>query len=241
MLAAIITPALSFVAFVLLLFATLSVPIIKSIFLFTLAANISSQLESASATVRFGVWGYCTSSVDVAGLFSDNITPAKCSPVHLGYTFDATIAHFLQVPLNLDSNELVRVVSKTTTAALVLHPIACALTFLTMLISLFMFRRGSNRPARLPSLLTLIIGTLAALLTTIVFLIDVILVAVIRDHVKEDTDGDVSLNWGNAVWIALGATIALWLAMVATCGRLCACGSQKRFVLLSHTLHPSEA
>lgn len=70
---------------------------------------------------------------------------------------------------------------------------------MTFLLSLFMLHRGSNGTARLPSLITLGFGILAALFTTIVFLIDVILVAVVRNHVKNDTDNDVTLNWGNAV------------------------------------------
>jgi len=220
----IITPSLLFVAFLLLLLVTLSVPIIKTIYLFNLSANVSTVLESASGSVKFGVFGYCTSGIDVGGIISDSVTPAECSKAHLGYTFDSTVAS----ALHLDSNELVNIISKTTTAALVLHPIACALTFVTFLVSLFMLRRGTNGTARLPSLLTLGFGMLATLLTTIVFLIDVILVAVVRKHVKNDTDGDITLNWGNAVWMALGATIALWLAMLGACGGVCAWGSRNR-------------
>jgi len=78
-------------------------------------------------------------------------------------------------------------------------PSACALTFLTLLTSLFILRRGSNGTSRLPSLLTLIIGTLAAFLTTVVFLIDVIVIAIVRKRVHNASDGDLDLNWGNAV------------------------------------------
>ncbi|KAE9399300.1 hypothetical protein BT96DRAFT_965690 [Gymnopus androsaceus JB14] len=172
----IITPSLLFVAFLLLLLVTLSVPIIKTIYLFNLSANVSTVLESASGSVKFGVFGYCTSGIDVGGIISDSVTPAECSKAHLGYTFDSTVAS----ALHLNSNELVNIISKTTTAALVLHPIACALTFVTFL------------------------------------------------HVKNDTDGDITLNWGNAVWMALGATIALWLAMLGACGGVCAWGSRNR-------------
>ncbi|KAJ3994066.1 pali-domain-containing protein, partial [Lentinula boryana] len=209
-----IIPCLLFIAFLLLLLVTLSVPIIKTIYLFTLTASVSSLLESASSSVKFGVWGYCISGVNVGSV----------PPTHLGYTVDSTVAS----ALNLDSNELVHVVSETTTAALVLHPIACGLTFLTLLVSLFMLRRGSNGTVRLPSLITLGVGILATLLTTIIFLIDVIVVAVIRNGVKDDTNGVVTLNWGNAVWMALGATLALWLAMLGTCGGVCACGARYR-------------
>jgi len=224
MFSTIITPSLLFIAFLLLLLVTLSVPIIKTIYLFNLSANVSTLLESGSGNIRFGVFGWCTSGLDVSGIVSDSVTAAECSKAHLGYTFDSTVASDLHV----DSNELANIISKTTTAVLVLHPIACALTFVTFLISLFMLRRGSNGTSRLPSFLTLGFGILATLLTTIVFLIDVILVAVVRNRIKNDTDGDVTLNWGNAVWMALGATIALWLAMVGACGGICACGTHNR-------------
>ncbi|KAF8078042.1 pali-domain-containing protein [Lyophyllum atratum] len=108
----------------------------------------------------------------------------------------------------------------TTTAALVLHPIAAGLTFLAFLISLFILRRGSNGTSRLPSFCTLGVGLLAAVLTT----------SVVRHRVRDASDGDLQLNWGNAVWMTLGATIALWLAMVGACAGVCACGG-RRFVM----------
>ena len=43
----------------------------------------------------------------------------------------------------------------------------------------------------------------------------IILVAIVRSHVKSDTDGMVTLNWGNAVWMTLGATILLWLGLLS--------------------------
>lgn len=77
--------------------------------------------------------------------------------------------------------------------------LACGLTFLAFLVSLFMLRRGANGTARLPSFLTLGIVLLAAFITTITFLIDVIVVAVVRTRVHKDTDGALQMNWGNAV------------------------------------------
>jgi len=106
---------------------------------------------------------------------------------------------------------------------------ACVLTFLTLLVSVFTFRQAASR---LTYLITLGVGILAALFTTIVFLIDVILVAVVRNHVNDQTDGDLTLNWGNAVWMCLGATIALWLALTATCTGVCGCGRRFRFAIL---------
>ena len=55
-------------AFVLLLFVSLSIPIIKSIYLLQLSANVKEGISIVSATVtaqvRFGVWGYCISPTD---------------------------------------------------------------------------------------------------------------------------------------------------------------------------------
>ncbi|KAG7092349.1 hypothetical protein E1B28_008709 [Marasmius oreades] len=218
-----LTPALLFIAFLLLLLISLSVPIIKTIYLFRLATSATSDLlrSGASGAVDFGVWGYCADAIAVSVFGFDRDASAQCSDRHLGYGFDSTVARILRVE---DFNDII---TKTTTAALVLHPIACGLTFLTLLVSLFMLRRGSNGTSRFPSLLTLGIGILTALLTTIVFLIDVIFVAVIRGRVNDRTDGEVTLGYGNAVWMALGAALAIWLAMVGACGGVCACGSRR--------------
>ena len=49
------------------------------------------------------------------------------------------------------------------------------------------------------NLLALVGGVLAVLLTTMVFLIDVIFVAVVRHRVRSESDGALTLTWGNAV------------------------------------------
>ena len=90
-----------------------------------------------------------------------------------------------------------------TTAALVLHPIgrsnsaillwskldlftACGLTFLAFLVSVLMVCRGRDGPARLPSICSLLWGIFAAVLTTAVFLIDIIFVAE-RGEIHQDS------------------------------------------------------
>jgi hypothetical protein len=65
---AFITIFLLLAAFVLLLFVSLSVPIIHSIYLFKLAFNVSvsafDEKASADASVYFGLWGYCVSAIN---------------------------------------------------------------------------------------------------------------------------------------------------------------------------------
>jgi hypothetical protein len=59
-----LTPLLTFAAFILLLLVSLSVPVIKSIYLFKLTAHIDGLLgASAKASAKFGVWGYCYSGI----------------------------------------------------------------------------------------------------------------------------------------------------------------------------------
>lgn len=67
-----VTPLLLFIATLLLLLVSLSVPIAKTIYLFKVTANVSSGLlkSGANGTVKFGVWGYCVSSIDVTGTYN---------------------------------------------------------------------------------------------------------------------------------------------------------------------------
>jgi hypothetical protein len=58
-------PLLFFLAFILLLLVSLSVPIIKSIYLFRLYAHLNADIASVSDSITFGVWGYCTSGETV--------------------------------------------------------------------------------------------------------------------------------------------------------------------------------
>ncbi|KAF9052968.1 hypothetical protein BJ165DRAFT_825879 [Panaeolus papilionaceus] len=126
---AFLVPFLQFVAFLLLLLATVSTPVTKTIYLFQLAASASSNFfkSGVNGSIRFGVWGYCLSAIQVSVAGFNRSTDPRCSPKRLGYTFDSTISN----ALNIDNIE--DAISRTTTAALVLHPIATALTFLTLL------------------------------------------------------------------------------------------------------------
>jgi hypothetical protein len=76
---------------------------------------------------------------------------------------------------------------------------------------------------------TIFIGILAALMSTIIFFIDLGLVLTVRNKVKNATNGDLQLNWGNAVcllhqgiasvsnvqqvWMVFGASIAIGSAI----------------------------
>lgn len=65
---AVITPILLLAAFVLLLLVSLSTPIIKSIDILKLSAQITENVSFVSAqvtgNVKYGVWGYCISAIN---------------------------------------------------------------------------------------------------------------------------------------------------------------------------------
>jgi len=208
-----VTPVLLFVAFLLLLLVSLSVPITKTIYLFQLIANVSSGLlkSGASGSVKFGVWGYCFSGVDVSVLGSQHDTAAECSKAKLGYTFDQTLGSALHI------SGLENLISRALTVALVLNPVACGLTFLALIVSLGMAKRGSSGASRAASLFLLAVGITAGLITSIIFFIDIGLVASVRSKVKNDTSGDLQLNWGNAVWMVLVAALAIWASLIGAC------------------------
>ncbi|KAL1667735.1 actin cortical patch SUR7/pH-response regulator pali [Schizophyllum commune] len=221
-----ISPLLTFPAFILLLLVSLSTPIIKSIHLFSVTSELSTNVFGADVGVsgyaNFGVWGYCTSNIEISVDNASTDTGEVCSETKLGYTFDQTVMEALGV------SDLQDTISKVTTAALVLHPIACGLTFLAFLVSVLMVCRGRDGPARLPSICSLLWGIFAAVLTTAVFLIDIIFVAIVRNKVRDKSDDQVDLHFDAAIWMVLAAAVALWISLIGGCCGVCACGGRGR-------------
>lgn len=106
-----------------------------------------------------------------------------------------------------------------------------------------MWRRGGIGSSRLPSVLTLLLTLVAALISTVVFVAEVVLVVVVRNRVGDQSDGDtdIRLGWGNAVrasfshsattsemplrslqvWMTLVATILLLVASFGACAGIC--------------------
>jgi len=235
MLPALLAAFATFLATFALLLVSLSVPIIKSIALFDLSISYrnGSVINSGiNAVVEFGIWGYCHSDVEVSPLGTGTQTRPACSTPKLGYQFDSATARVLQL------DDLTNVVSKALTTALVLHPVACGLAFLSSVFTLFaLFRRwrhfrlyGTERDgrSRFTSITGFAIILPAALLTTVVFTVDVVLVAVARNKIRDalNDNRSVHLTWDSAVWLTLVATLALWFALFAT---ICPCGSRLRY------------
>jgi hypothetical protein len=157
----------------------------------------------------------------------------SCSAKHFGYTLDQNLANALSVPLSslcirscsrrfdsgIQSNDS-NVITKAITALFVLHPISCALAFLALLFGLLMARpQRAGHTTRISSFLAMLASLIAAILTTATFALDITIGATIIVRLHNTVGHDVIVRTGNAVYMTLGAMIALWLAVVtATCG-----------------------
>jgi hypothetical protein len=69
----------------------------------------------------------------------------------------------------------------------------------TFVLSLLLLWAKHDKPQRIGSLVVLICCILAVTLTTIAFLVDIIVASVLRSKVRDATDGLVFVNYGNAV------------------------------------------
>jgi len=234
MLPALLAVFATFIATLLLLLVSLSVPILKSIDLFNLTISYKSGSlisSSVNAVLQFGVWGYCHSAIQFSSLGMSKQTKPSCSSPKLGYQLDSATAHALEL------DDLTDIISKALTAALVIHPIACCLAFISFVVALFaLFRRrrhfqthGTERDgrSRFTAIITFAIVLPTALLTTVALIIDVASVAIARHRLRDalDDSRSVQLTWDSAVWMTLVAALALWIALLAI---ICPCGSRLR-------------
>jgi len=216
-----VTPFLLFVSWLLSLLVSLSVPITHTIYLWDLKIHDSTSIlhiTSADVTgdVKFGLWGYCISQIKGSILGFSDSTSAECSRASLGLHVDPTLAQVLNIKSFENS------INKTLTSVLALHPVTCGLTFLALLTALY----AAWRPSRRWSFITLLLAGIAALIGTIVFFIDIAVVALSEKHLKNATDNILDITWGNAVWMSLGAIIGLWAACVGSSFAICACGGR---------------
>ncbi|WVQ78845.1 hypothetical protein IAT38_000936 [Cryptococcus sp. DSM 104549] len=199
--------------FILLLLVTLSVPIIKTIYLLHITGSYSSSIGSATTAANAGVFGMCYkgSSASFVGItYSDN---AACTHPKVGYTFYDRF-------LGLDDRDSTKAIVKGLAGALLLNPIAAGLAGISLITSFFAWFCAS-RAWEIITFLTLLLSSFAA---WIAFWLDLAIVLVARARIKKYTDGLVVGHFGNAVWIGLAGAVCL---SVAIC--LAGCGSFGRY------------
>ncbi|KAF8511543.1 actin cortical patch SUR7/pH-response regulator pali [Gautieria morchelliformis] len=206
-------PLCLFVCFTLLLLVSLSMPIIKALYIVAVRAEgLETQPATAVATeLRFGVWGYCANSVlNLSTIFTDG----ECTPAHLGYRIDPAI-------MALAGHAAVaQDIEKALTIVFVLHPVATGLTLLALICAIPASR------SRCCGIVTLIIEVISALLTTVVLAVDFTLI----DELEDRIGGSFDVDFGNCPWIVLGATLLIWISVAmssAVACKCCGCGRRR--------------
>lgn len=219
---ALISCAFLFSAFLLLLLVALSLPILKSIYLVQLTSKAVERTPlSIATTLRFGVWGVCASRYNSLSFLSHGLTnfdsstlgstPDLCFGPMLGYDVPEYFSAALKV-----SQSLVQAVEKGLLAILILHPIAAGLATASFLTSLFLASHAF-------SIFSLILTIITAVLSSVLFVIDLVLVLVANANVKNLRDLKVSVSFGNAVWLILVAVVFCWAAVITLSARACFC------------------
>lgn len=119
------------------------------------------------------------------------------SGTHVGYHFSSA---------DVDSTAL-----HNLTRALILHPIACGLAGIA-----FLFGLCGIANSRFGTILMTVFSSLAAILTLVIFIIDMVLFGIARNRYR---DIDIPAQYGNANWMVLGALVALIIGFCASaCG-----------------------
>lgn len=205
-----LNPLLFFLAFILLLLVSVSMPVTKSLKWFTLTADFTTgsgfTTTGVTGGVSFGNWGWCTAPLVVEVLSISHTDPGECSNVKLGWTIDQRLVDLLHL------QDLEDAVHKGLTAALVLNPVACGVTFIAFLIALwFAFRQ-----TRLSAFIGVGWAVLASLLTTIAFIIDLAAMKIIKHNIEKVSSG-FHVTYGSTTWLTMVAMILDWVATIFLC------------------------
>lgn len=102
------------------------------------------------------------------------------------------------------------------TRVMVLHPIACALTFIAFCIAL-----GSGMVG---SLLGGVVAGIAWILTLVCLAVDFSLFGIVKNHVNGDHSGSVA-KFGSGIWTLLAAFVTLFIGMIIVF--LTCCGARR--------------
>lgn len=199
-----------FVAFLLLLLVSVSLPVTKTIKYFTLSLDMTSGTfaTGVKGSVSFGNYGYCYSDIIVKVVGITNTVPGECSKVKLGFKFDQRLVDLLRL------QDLQDAINGGLTFALVVNPIACGFTFLTLIFAIWFAFRHKHGLA--PLILGAISGLIAAILATIAFVVNYVIMSVTKKNVEKINDS-LHLSYGQTTWMTLAAMILLWIGLVLFC------------------------
>ncbi|KAI0343683.1 hypothetical protein BDW22DRAFT_1356192 [Trametopsis cervina] len=203
-------------AFVLYLLVALSLPVIKPIYLFQLNfATQPGQPETSIATnFRFGVWGFCASSVlNAPTILTNN---GECTSPKLGYDIPPDILALSGYPTSVTTSLV-----KALTVLLVLHPVSAGLSLLTVFFSLFL-------RSQYFTILALITGILAAVVGSVVLAADLALKIIAGNRLQSALNGLLVVTFGDGVWMIVAAVALSWLGVISLSAVACRCCGIRR-------------
>jgi len=127
-----------------------------------------------------------------------------------GYTGSKVAVGYNFLDVNT-GNGITTTIIHNLTIALVIHPIAAGLSGLA-----FLFGLCGASYQRVGTIVMSLFSGLAAVLTLVVWIIDMVLFGIVRSRYR---DSGVTAQYGNANWLTLGALVALVIGFCAsTCG-----------------------
>ncbi|KAH9942208.1 uncharacterized protein BXZ73DRAFT_97628 [Epithele typhae] len=190
-------------AFILFLLVGLSLPIIKTIWIFHIKfiTDPNDPVTSVATELRFGVWGICALS---------ELGNIECFGPMLGYTIPDEIAQLTGYP------DIVDAVAEGLLIILILHLVAAGLSLVGVGTSLFLESHGMCIVSLITSILTLLLGLA-------MFAIDLILILIGKQKISSLTDFNYEVNWGAGLWLVLAAVILSFIGMILMSIVVCEC------------------
>jgi len=152
------------------------------------------KIKSGGTTVfKTGVFGYSQQG--------------HKSGIHVGYVIPTQY-------LGVDNDGFAHGTLKALTGVMILHPIAAGFSGLAVIFGLC-----GSAYSRVGTIFMTLSAALAAVLTFVLFVIDMTLWGIAKHRIDHDSDGGYSASWGNAEWLTLGAFVALCLSFcLGICG-----------------------
>ncbi|KAK0459105.1 actin cortical patch SUR7/pH-response regulator pali [Desarmillaria tabescens] len=213
----IVSLALLFVAFLLLLLVGISLPIIKTIYLIRVysTAERNQPATSIATELRFGVWGVCaTSALNRPSLLTND---GECFGPRLGYDIPSSVTELVGVDASL-----VQVALKGLLVILILHIVAAGLSLAALIPAMCL---GSHAFA----IVALVLSMITAILGTVVFGVDLALVLVLKNKLPSlSSQVDLGIGFGNGIWMVLVAVVLTWVAVITLSARACFCCGVRR-------------
>ncbi|KAF2207276.1 hypothetical protein CERZMDRAFT_115280 [Cercospora zeae-maydis SCOH1-5] len=185
--------ALLLISSLLLLFVTLSAPIINHLGLLTIDLGFMGDKNQPYSFV-YGTFGSCCLHCGDHGI-------DVCTGRHIGYEPSRQMANSLHIPYQDVSSGT----SDALTRVMVLHPIACGVSFIAFLLSI-----GGGIIGSLAGALT---AGFAWVLVLIVMATDFTLFGIVRHHVNENGLSVARASFGDAMWLLVASFVLLFAGM----------------------------